>query len=61
MAYNTVVEDNIDILVAGAGLGVAGFSFGTPCEGLIWRVVVELDDNAGHVITAGAVSAGIRR
>lgn len=27
MAYNTIVEDNIDILVAGAGLGGTGAAF----------------------------------
>ena len=28
MAYKTITEDNIDILVAGAGLGGTGAAFG---------------------------------
>lgn len=56
MAYNTVVEDNIDILVAGAGLGGTGAAF----EGRYWgqnrKIVIA---EKANIDRSGAVAQGL--
>jgi len=49
MAYKTIVEDNIDILVAGAGLGGTGAAFEARYWGQDKKIVIA-DFLASHIV-----------
>lgn len=56
MAYNTVVEDNIDILVAGAGLGGTGAAFEARYWGQDRKIVIA---EKANIDRSGAVAQGL--
>lgn len=56
MAYNTVVEDNIDILVAGAGLGGTGAAFEARYWGQNRKIVIA---EKANIDRSGAVAQGL--
>lgn len=56
MAYNTVVEDNIDILVAGAGLGGTGAAFEARYWGKNKKIVIA---EKANIDRSGAVAQGL--
>ena len=47
MAYKTIVEDNIDILVAGAGLGGTGAGAGHQAKGKEQRKALQQTKDHG--------------
>jgi adenylylsulfate reductase subunit A len=56
MAYKTVVEDNIDILVAGAGLGGTGAAFEARYWGQNRKIVIA---EKANIDRSGAVAQGL--
>ncbi|MFT5111581.1 MAG: adenylylsulfate reductase subunit A [Parasphingorhabdus sp.] len=56
MAYNTVVEDNIDVLVAGAGLGGTGAAFEARYWGKNKKIVIA---EKANIDRSGAVAQGL--
>jgi adenylylsulfate reductase subunit A len=56
MAYNTIVEDNIDILVAGAGLGGTGAAFEARYWGKDKKIVIA---EKANIDRSGAVAQGL--
>ena len=56
MAYKTVVEDNIDILVAGAGLGGTGAAFEARYWGKNKKIVIA---EKANIDRSGAVAQGL--
>ncbi|MEA3275364.1 MAG: FAD-binding protein, partial [Pseudomonadota bacterium] len=56
MAYKTIVEDNIDILVAGAGLGGTGAAFEARYWGKDKKIVVA---EKANIDRSGAVAQGL--
>ncbi|MBT4219216.1 MAG: adenylyl-sulfate reductase subunit alpha, partial [Rhodospirillaceae bacterium] len=56
MAYNTIVEDNIDILVAGAGLGGTGAAFEARYWGQDKKIVIA---EKANIDRSGAVAQGL--
>jgi adenylylsulfate reductase subunit A len=56
MAYKTVVEDNIDILVAGAGLGGTGAAFESRYWGQNRKIVIA---EKANIDRSGAVAQGL--
>ena len=56
MAYNTIVEDNIDILVAGAGLGGTGAAFEARFWGQDKKIIIA---EKANIDRSGAVAQGL--
>ena len=56
MAYKTIVEDNIDILVAGAGLGGTGAAFEARYWGQDKKIVIA---EKANIDRSGAVAQGL--
>jgi len=56
MAYKTIVEDNIDILVAGAGLGGCGAAFEARFWGQNKKIVIA---EKANIDRSGAVAQGL--
>ena len=56
MAYNTIVEDNIDVLVAGAGLGGTGAAFEARFWGQDKKIVIA---EKANIDRSGAVAQGL--
>ena len=56
MAYKTIIEDNIDILVAGAGLGGTGAAFEARFWGQDKKIVIA---EKANIDRSGAVAQGL--
>ncbi|MCJ7590885.1 MAG: FAD-binding protein, partial [Woeseiaceae bacterium] len=56
MAYKTILEDNIDILVAGAGLGGCGAAFEARFWGQDKKIVIA---EKANIDRSGAVAQGL--
>ena len=56
MGYKTIVEDNIDILVAGAGLGGTGAAFEARYWGKDKKIVIA---EKANIDRSGAVAQGL--
>ena len=56
MAYKTIIEDDIDILVAGAGLGGSGAAFEARYWGKDKKIVIA---EKANIDRSGAVAQGL--
>src|SRR5450756_2477472 len=56
MAYKTIIEDDIDILVAGAGLGGTGAAFEARYWGQDKKIVIA---EKANIMRSGAVAQGL--
>src|SRR5512147_950878 len=56
MSYSTIIEDNIDILVVGAGLGGTGAAFEARYWGKDKKIVIA---EKANIMRSGAVAQGL--
>ena len=56
MSYSTIIEDNIDILVVGAGLGGTGAAFEARYWGQDKKIVIA---EKANIMRSGAVAQGL--
>ncbi len=56
MGYKTIIEDNIDVLVAGAGLGGTGAAFEARYWGKDKKIVIA---EKANIDRSGAVAQGL--